>query len=176
LGRAPERDFPRVTVGLDRAVWVVQRNGGSVAISKLSSCERGLRMQRGFPKNLVAVADPICPIAGLDRREAGPIPSATAAVDKTDPNHVYVAFASSTSTANDDILVIDTSDGFATWPASQRTVTVSGPAMGRRFLPWTCTLGSSLQVGRYDRRAAAPGGDDLTAYFGHFAGDPAAGV
>ena len=158
-------DDARVTVGGDGSVWVVQRNGGAIAISKFNSCESGLVMQPGFPKDLVRVSDPQCPVAGLDRCSGEGLSSATVAVDRSDPNHVYIAYAESTGSANDDIKVIDTTDGFATWPTPVRSVTVSGPAAARRFMPWSCTLGSSLQVGWYDRRAATATGNDLTAYF-----------
>jgi kojibiose phosphorylase len=60
-------DDARVTVGGDGFVWVVQRTGGWIAVSKFSSCETGMQPQPGFPKNAVSVSDPACPVAGLDR-------------------------------------------------------------------------------------------------------------
>jgi hypothetical protein len=69
------------------------------------------------------------------------------AVDQTDPNHVFVAFANSTSSSNDNIDVVESTDGFATLGDLIRVVTVNGPATGRRFMPWACALGNSVQVG-----------------------------
>ena|SRR5450631_3670611 len=161
-------DDAHVTVGGDEFVWVVQRAGGVIVVSKFSSCETGLQPQPGFPKNVVSVSDPVCPVIGLDRCYGDALSSATIAVDQTDPTHIYVAYANSTSSANDDILVTDTTDAFATAPNNLRTVTVSGAAIGRRYMPWVCTLGASAQVAWYDRRAGATPtatSSDLTAYF-----------
>jgi hypothetical protein len=158
-------DDARVTVGGDGSVWVVQRSGAWITISKFNSCENGLVMQPGYPNDLVRVSDPQCPVSGLDRCTGEGLSSATVAVDRADPNHVYIAYAEATSNANDDIKVIDSTNGFATFPTPVRTVTVSGPAVGRRFMPWACTLGSSVQVGWYDRTGATATGNDLTAYF-----------
>jgi hypothetical protein len=158
-------DDARVTVGGDGSVWVVQRSGAWITISKFNSCENGLVMQPGFPNDIVRVSDPQCPVSGLDRCSGEALSSATVAVDRADPNHVYIAYAEATSNANDDIKVIDTTNGFATFPTPVRSVTVNGPAVGRRFMPWACTLGSSLQVGWYDRTGATATGNDLTAYF-----------
>ena len=161
-------DVARVTVGGDEFVWVVQRSYGVITVSKFSSCETGLQPQPGFPRKVVSVSDPVCPVIGLDRCYGDALSSAMIAVDQTDPNHIYVAYANSTSSANDDILVTDTTDAFETAPSNLRTVTVSGAVTGRRYMPWVCTLGANAQVAWYDRRAgAAPTGTraDLTDYF-----------
>ena len=159
-------DTPRVTVGSDGFVWVVHRKGGWIVVSKFSSCETGLQgPQPGFPKNVVSVSDPVCPVPGLDRCEGTSLSSAMIAVDETDPTHIYIAFANSTSSANDDILVTDTTDAFATAPNNIRTVTVSGAPTGRRFMPWVCTLGGSAQVTWYDRRSATATNIDFTTFF-----------
>jgi hypothetical protein len=161
-------DDAHVTVGGDEFVWVVQRAGGAIVVSKFSSCETGLQPQPGFPKNVVSVSDPMCPVIGLDRCYGDALSSATIAVDQTDPKHIYIAYANSTGNTNDDILVTDTTDAFATAPNNLRTVTVSGAAIGRRYMPWMCTLGASAQVAWYDRRAGAvatAASVDLTDYF-----------
>lgn len=160
-------DRPRVTVGGDGSVWVVFRSHEWIVISKYSSCESGLVPQAGFPKNVQKIFDPECPVPGLDRCEGDMMSSATVATDQTDPNHVYIAFATNynRSLGNDEIHVVDTTDGFATWPSNGREVIVNGPAVGRRYMPWSCTIGSTVHVGWYDRRAASSTAIDLTAYF-----------
>lgn len=159
-------DRARVTVGGDGFVWVVDRKGGWIVVSKFSSCETGLQgPQPGFPKNVVAVADPLCPVPGLDRCDGPSLSSAMITVDETDPTHIYIAFANSTSSANDDIVVADTTDAFETAPNNIRTATVSGAPAGRRFMPWVCTLGGSAEVTWYDRRSATPTNIDLTTFF-----------
>jgi hypothetical protein len=161
-------DLARVTVGGDEFVWVVQRSSDVITVSKFSSCETGLEPQPGFPRKVVSVSDPFCPVPGLDRCSGDALSSAMIAVDQTDPTHIFIAYANSTSSANDDILVTDTTDAFATAPANLRTVTVSGADVGRRYMPWVCTLGASAEVAWYDRRAgAAPTATrfDRTDYF-----------
>ena len=158
-------DDARVIVGGDEFVWVVQRVQGVIVVSKFSSCETGLQPQLGFPKNVVSVSDPFCPVLGLDRCSGDALSSAMIAVDQTDPTHIFIAYANSTSSSNDDVLVTDTTDAFATAPNNLRTVTVSGAAVGRRYMPWICTLGANAQVAWYDRRAATTTAPDLTAYF-----------
>jgi hypothetical protein len=161
-------DWPRVTVGNDGFVWVVQRSYEVLTVSKFSSCETGLQAQPGFPRKVISVFDPVCPVAGLDRCSGASLSSATIAVDQTNPAHLYIAYANSTASTNDDIVVIDSADAFATSPNNLRQVTVSGAPVGRRYMPWLCTLGSSAQVTWYDRRAGArPGasGIDLTDFF-----------
>ncbi len=161
-------DDAHVTVGGDEFVWVVQRAGGEIVVSKFSSCETGLQPQQGFPRNVVSVSDPVCPVIGLDRCYGDALSSATIAVDQADATHIYIAYANSTSSANDDILVTDTTDAFSTSTSNHRTVTESGADIGRSYMPWMCTLGASAQVAWYDRRASAkPNATsmDLTDYF-----------
>jgi len=157
-------DDARVTVGPDGWVWVVFRSSEWISVAKVSSCESGLGLQPGFPKALVKLFDPVCPVAGLDRCSGPSLSSATIAVDQTDGNHVYIAYGESTSHTNDEIRVIDTTDGFATGPATLRTVTINNPVTGRRFMPWVCTLGATAQVGWYDRSGASAGKEDRTTY------------
>ena len=160
-------DFPRVAVGGDGFVYVVILDGGSVMIHKYPSCSDGLVELPGFPRLVVSgINDTTCPLPGLDRCHQGLIVP-TAAIDDMDPSHIYVAVTKSASgsTANDDILVIDSVDGGVTWRAP---ITVNGGGAARRFMPWICAAAGNAYVGWYDRRAAATAGaatNDLTDFF-----------
>lgn len=156
-------DFPRVGVGPDGFVYVVYRSGGNVMLNKFSSCSAGLTQQVGFPQTVGAFTDVTCPVAGLDRCNDGNVLSSpTVAVDSTNANHVFVAFASNTASGNENIVVRDSVDGGATWP---RVQTVNSSATGRRYMPWVCALGGTAFVSWYDRRAATSGNPDRTDYF-----------
>ena len=103
------------------------------------------------------------PIPGLDRcNDADIMNSPTVAIDPADPNHVFVAWATATSAQNEDILVADSTDGGLTFP---RSVRMNAAVTARRFMPWACSLGGSVFVSWYDRRAATPANNDLTSYF-----------
>lgn len=156
-------DFPRVGVGPDGAVYVVYRSGGNVMLNKFSSCSSGLTQQVGFPQTVGAFTDVTCPVAGLDRCNDGNVLSSpTVAVDSTNANHVYVAFASNTASGNENVVVKDSVDGGATWPRIQ---TLNSSATGRRYMPWVCALGGTAFVSWYDRRAATSTNPDRTDYF-----------
>jgi hypothetical protein len=157
---------PRVGIGQDGFVYVVHRLGGNIRLHKYSSCATGLAPQAGFPVTVTAVTDVTCPVAGLDRCNDGNVLSShTVAVDNTNANHVYVAYAHNTGVGNENVLVRDSLDGGLTWPVG-RVVTLNAPASGRRFMPWVCTTGGEAFVSWYDRRAAVPTANDLTEYFG----------
>ncbi len=137
-------DFPRITVGRDGFVYVVYQTGnavqGNIMLNKYAPCSVNPNMaqQPGFPvmiaKNVTFTA---CPVPGLDRCNNGNnLSSFTVAVDDTNPAHVYVAYAVNTAintvtgAGNDDVIVQDSLDGGATWPA-KRAVTVSSTAFLR---------------------------------------------
>src|SRR6185369_6341224 len=136
-------DFPRITVGQDGRVYVVYRSGNNVNLDRFDSCTNGLTLQVNAatiatlgPSNWVA-----CPVPGLDRCNNGNnLSSFMVAVDDTDANHVYVSYAQNTSATNESVLVQDSTDGGATWPAA-RTVTISSAVNARRFMPWVCSAG-----------------------------------
>jgi hypothetical protein len=156
-------DFPRVGVAPDGAVYVVYRSGLSVMLNKFSSCSAGLTQQVGFPQTVSTFTNVTCPVAGLDRCNDGNVLSSpTVAVDSTNANHVFVAFASNTAAGNENIVVRDSVDGGATWPRAQN---VNSGATGRRFMPWVCALGGTAFVSWYDRRAATTTNPDRTDYF-----------
>src|SRR5262245_24637512 len=164
--------FPRVGVGQDGFVYVIYRSGGNIMLHKYSSCSTGLTAQAGFPVVVAAVTDVACPLPGLDRCNGrNVLSSQTVAVDDTNPNHVYVAYATNTvapsamSLGNENIIVRDSTDGGATWPAARNVVLNSG-APGPRFMPWVCAVGGAAQVSWYDRRPATLTSNDLTDFFG----------
>ncbi len=164
--------IPRVGVGQNGFVYVVYRSGGNIRINKYSSCANGLVVQPTFPKTIAAVNDVTCPVPGLDRcNDGNNLSSIMVAVDDTNPNHVYVAYAHETAAGNQNILVRDSLDGGVTWPGP-RVVTVNSGVSGVRFMPWICTTGGDAFVTWYDRRAATPcpvppcpANNDLTDYY-----------
>jgi hypothetical protein len=162
-------DFPRVTVGGDGSVFVTYISGSSIMLRKFSSCDSGLTP--GTPVTVGGYVGPqACgnspgpaPLPGLDRCNDGNIiNSPTVGVDPTDPNHIYVAWATSTSSSNEDILLAESRDGGATFP---RSVTVNRNVVARRFMPWACSVAGIAFVSWYDRRAATTANNDLTDYF-----------
>jgi uncharacterized repeat protein (TIGR01451 family) len=161
---------PRVTVGSDGFVYVIYISGGNIMIKKYSSCSSGLTPQAGFPKVITSFTGVVCPVPGLDRCNDGNVlASHMVAVDDTDPMHLYMTYANNTSapppqnTANENVLVRDSTDGGVTWSAP---VTLHKLVAGRRFMPWICAQGGAARVSWYDRRAAVGGStDDLTDYF-----------
>jgi uncharacterized repeat protein (TIGR01451 family) len=186
-------DFPRVTVGQDGFVYVVYLMGNNIMLSKFNSCQTNQNpmVKAIADQTVVAGSIPVaCPTAGLDRCNfRNTLASPMVAVDDTNPNHVYVAYAVNTSpgvippggswpnctnqnTCNERVVVQDSLDGGVTWNAANpnRTVTVSTGATARRFMPWVCTVGGVAQMTWYDRRAASPGGttvsnNSLTDFF-----------
>ena len=157
---------PRVGIGQDGFVYAIYRQGGNIRLNKFSSCATGLTPQLGFPVTVTSVNDVVCPVSGLDRCNDGNILSShTVAVDDTNLNHVYVAYAHNTAAGNENVLVRDSLDGGRTWLGG-RVVTVNAAAAGRRFMPWLSTNGGEAFVSWYDRRVATPAANDLTEYFG----------
>jgi hypothetical protein len=158
-------DFPRLSVAPDGTVFVIFLAGQAIRLVKYSSCDSGLQPQDGFPVSVATLQDVACPIPGLDRCNTGnTLGSPTVAVDETNANHVYVAWATSTVDGkNEDIRVADSTDGGRTFHAPVR---VNSAVNGRRFMPWIVADGNSAYVNWYDRRFADKKGNDLTRYFG----------
>jgi hypothetical protein len=153
-------DRPRVGVGRDGFVYVVYRSGLAILVNKFSSCGSGLVQQVGFPVTVASAAEVACPLAGLDRCNS--FGSPTISPDDIDANHLYLGYAINTSASNDNVLVRQSTDSGATWSAP---VQVNTAVTGRRFMPWTCAVGGTVQAGWYDRRAASAAAVDLTDYF-----------
>src|SRR6266496_2371353 len=101
-------DFPRVAVGSDGAFYVAYRRGGDFRIDKYNPCSTNAavmtRAAGGFPRTVSAFTTVAgCEVAngfpGLDRCNDGNLLSSpTVAVDDTNANHVYVAWATNTAT------------------------------------------------------------------------------
>jgi hypothetical protein len=156
-------DFPRVAVGRDGFAYVAYRSGANIMLNKFSPCSAGLAQQAGFPVVVSAFTSLPCPMPGLDRCNNGNVLSSpTAAVDDLDASHVYVAWATSTGMANDNVMVAHSTDGGLTFPAN---VVVNNLVAGRRFMPWVTTYGGVAYVSWYDR-SMAMASNDQTRYFG----------
>jgi hypothetical protein len=157
-------DFPRITVGQDGFVYVVYVNGGNVNLNKYSSCQAGLAVQTGFPVTVATGIGVTCPVAGLDRCNNGnQLHSHMVAVDDTNANHIFVAYAQSAGSV-ESVLVQDSTDGGQNWPGA-RVVTVSSAVNARRFMPWVCAAGGVAYASWFDRRAATATNDSLTDYY-----------
>ena len=164
-------DVPRIAVGQDGFVYVVYQNNNDIEINRYSSCNAGLVVQPGWPR-VVATVGPNwaggspCTMPGLDRCNNGNnLSSFTVAVDDTNANHIYVAYAQSTSAANENVIVRHSTDSGFTWPAAA-SVTVNGGGNGRRFMPWLCSAAGVAYVSWFDRRAATAANNSLTDFYG----------
>jgi hypothetical protein len=166
-------DFPRVTVGQDGFVYAVWVAGGNIVLQKYSSCANGLVAQFGVPVTVGASTPVGCPVPGVDRCNGrNTLASPTVAVDDTNPNHVYVAYATNTAAGNENVLVRDSIDGGANFPAA-RVAQLNTNIPAPRFMPWVCTTSGEAFVTWYDRRAATPcpvppclTPNDTTEFFG----------
>jgi hypothetical protein len=168
-------DFARVTVGPDGSVYVVYRSGDNIMLNKFSSCDSGLVQQAGMPVTVASDAYPVnCGstngIPGLDRCNSGTDGrSPTVAVDESDANHIYVAYAandaSNSSSANENVFLQDSTDGGQTWTRPRQQLNTS--TTGHRFMPWVCATGGTAFVSWYDMRAGVGGAsNDLTEFYG----------
>jgi Ricin-type beta-trefoil lectin domain len=158
---------PRVVVGGDGFVYVTYMTETSLLLNKFSSCANGLVSQKGFPITVTSYRPVYCPVVGLDRCSIG-LSSPMVAVDDGRPEHVYIAWATSSAAGDsEEVKVADSLDGGKTFP---RSVTVSGPAKARRFMPWICANRGIAQLGWYDRSTATGTNNDLTRYLGSTAG------
>jgi hypothetical protein len=172
-------DFPRITVGQDGRVYVVYQNGDTINVDRFSACRDGLTLQvngalvatlgpttwvsGAIPCSAATPQTPAMP--GLDRcNDGNNLSSFMVAVDDTDANHIFVAYAQNTSPTNESVLIQDSTNGGANWlPA--RVVTVSNAVVARRFMPWVCAVGGVAYVNWFDRRAATATNDSLTDFF-----------
>src|SRR6185295_3179647 len=157
-------DFPRVSVGQDGNVYVVYRQGANIRMRRFNSCATNQNpMVAAAPATIVAgITDVACPTPGLDRCNfRNTLSSPIVAVDDTNANHIYVAYAVNTNpggggspscanqaTCNENIVVQDSPDLGVTWNAGnqERTVTINSAVTGRRFMPWVCALGGVAHV------------------------------
>lgn len=157
--------FPRITVGQDGFVYVAAYGGGNYRLWKYSSCSSGLVLQAGFPVNVAARTPYQCPFAGHDRCDQNPS-SQTVAVDDTNPNHIYYAYAQDDAEAVNSystVFVRDSLNGGLNWPAGRVVVANSG-ASARRIMPWMCTANGDAVLTWYEQTAPVP--SDLTNHIG----------
>lgn len=157
--------FPRISVGQDGFVYVAAYSNANYRLWKFSSCAAGLALQAGFPVNVAARTPYACPFAGHDRCDQNPS-SQTVAVDDTDPNHLYYAYAQDDAEATHSystVFVRDSQDGGATWPAA-RVVAAHAATNARRIMPWLCTTQGDAVVTWYEQAAPVP--SDSTHHVG----------
>ncbi len=158
--------FPRITVGQDGFVYVAAYGGGNYRLWKYSSCANGLNLQAGFPVNVTARTPYACPFPGHDRCDQNPS-SQTVAVDDTNPNHIYYAYAQDDAEGTHSystVFVRDSADGGLTWPAA-RVVQASAATNARRIMPWMCATQGDAVVTWYEQASPLPpnaGGSDAT--------------
>lgn len=161
-------DFPRITVGQDGSVYVVYAIGGSrdgIRIKRYSSAASGFALQSTFDVAATGNSNVPCPVPGLDRCNDGNVlASPMAAVDDTNPQHVYVSYANNTAAGNEDVFVRDSTDSGATFPAA-RVVRLNSLVNARRYLPWIGAVGGAARVSWYDRRASAASIDNSLSDF-----------
>ncbi len=172
-------DFPRITVSQNGTVFVVTNNGNNLTLDSYSSCKSGLTQNLNQVAIATGVNPVVCPVPGLDRCNNGnTLRSHTVAVDDTNANHLYAAYATNTiapapvppgnaptpltTLGNENVLVQDSTDGGATWSAA---VQVSATSNGRRYQPWVCATNGTAFVSWFDRRSATLTSNDLTDYF-----------
>jgi hypothetical protein len=170
-------DFPRVAVGSDGFFYVVYEIAGNLKVDKFNACTTSAaqmtRAAGAFPSTVGAFNKFAgCQVAngfgGLDRCNNGnTLSGPTVTVDDTNANHVYVAWANNTASNNENVLVVDSTNGGLNW---RPPVTVSAGVTARRYHPWTCATGGNAFVSWYDRRAATAANNDLTDYFAASAG------
>jgi hypothetical protein len=178
-------DLPKIGIGQDGFVYVVYHPSGDddIRLAKFTSCENNQNpMVRLF--DVLVVSNPVavaCPTPGLDRCNfRNSLASPTVAVDDTDPNHIFIAYADNTfntgastgywpacanqNLCNENIVMQDSVDGGNTWAPgnANRTVVISSGMTARRFMPWVCTAGGTAYVSWFDRRAASPGGTTVS--------------
>jgi hypothetical protein len=165
-------DFPRVSVGQDGFVYAVYLNGSNVMLDKFSSCANGLTQQAGFPKTVATGVNGVdcgtIPVpAGLDRCNGNnTLASPTVAIDDSNANHIFVAYANNTAAgSNEDVLLRDSTDGGVTW--TRPAVKMNTAVNAHRFMPWLCATSGTAFVSWYDQRqGVANVSNDLTDYYG----------
>ena len=172
-------DFPRITVSQNGTVFVVTDNGNNINLDSFSSCQSGLVQNLNQVAIATGVNGVVCPVPGLDRcNDGNTLRSHTVAVDDTNANHLYAAYATNTiapnpvppgnaptpltTLGNENVLVRDSTNGGAAWGAP---VQVSSSTNGRRYEPWVCATGGAAFVSWLDRRAATTTSNDLTDYY-----------
>jgi hypothetical protein len=168
--------FPRVAVGRDGRVYVTSRSWpNTIDIDAFSGCDAGLVEQLGFPQS-IAFPDlfgATCSggaVTGLDRcNDGNTLASPTIAVDDTDANHVYFAWAQANAANNGQVVMVnDFRDDGAGNITFGTPVAANGGGNAIRFMPWLSAWGGVAYTGWYDRRTAGTTlahPNDATRYF-----------
>lgn len=173
-------DFPRITVSQNGTVFVVTNNGNNIELDSFGQCQNGLTQNLNHVAIATGINQVTCPVAGLDRCNDGNILSShTVAVDDTNANHLYAAYAVNTVApaanasfpGNENILVRESTNGGANWSAPVQINQGTGGTGGRRFQPWVCVTQGTAFVSWYDRRASTSTSNDLTDYYSSSAFD-----
>jgi hypothetical protein len=161
-------DFPRATVGPDGRAYALYSPPGDprnvIYLQRFSACTDANRLVALGGAKVVASGfrDSICPVSGLDRCNAGTwAPNAMVSVDDRDPRRLYVAYASTSASGNDDIRVLVSTNNGDSFDQGTR---VSSSVRAHRFLPWVCATDGSAFVSWYDRSTATATANDLTNY------------
>jgi hypothetical protein len=152
-------NYPRIAVGKDGIAYVISRAvmNGNVRIFPFTACASTPSLMPA-PSWFVAVVndDSMCPIAGLDRcGDGNTLQSWMVAVDDSDPNHIYAAYALPAAANTMAILV---QDFMKTSPrgalaATGGPVRIDAGTAVQRFMPWVCSTGGAAFVSWYDRGA-----------------------
>jgi hypothetical protein len=155
-------DFPRIAVGSDGSVYAVSItvDASKITLTRFSSCANGLAKQ--FSTELFINLDVFCPVSGLDRCNIPMLVNPTVAVDDTDPNHIYIAYASTGGSSVQNIRVTDSTDGGRTF---LRSVQLNANIAARRSCPGSASqaeLPTSLGM---IRPAPTAGANDLTSFY-----------
>ncbi len=173
-------DFPRITVSQSGTVFVVTNNGNNIELDSYSQCKSGLTQNLNHVTIASGINQVSCPVSGLDRCNNGNILSShTVAVDDTNANHLYAAYAVNTVApaanasfpGNENVLVEESTDGGAHWSSAVQVNQGTSGTGGRRFQPWVCVTEGKAFVSWYDRRASTSSANDLTDYYSSSAFD-----
>jgi hypothetical protein len=163
--KGQNHSFARVTVGPDGSVYVISPAGNSITLDKFSGCAAAnpLTRQDGFPTRLT-FAPVVCPIAGLDRCNAGNIISSPmVAADDLIATRVYIGLASVSSKYGVSIGVTMSNNGGKSFRS--KAVPVTSKVIATRYLPWIGVSRGVVHVAWYDRRNATTPNPGLTSYY-----------
>jgi hypothetical protein len=158
-------DFPRLSVGPDGsllaayAVYNPFPTTYSLNVQTWSSCASGLKP--GKPVQAVKTVTEVTDMPGVDRTVLG---NYSPSFDDSDGSAqtVFIVYSNEPSAGNDDVHVVESKDGGATWVRDSIVNTVG---TGRRYFPWICSTVGKKFVTWYDRRNSTAAKPDLTAYY-----------
>jgi hypothetical protein len=157
-------DFPKAAVGPDGSLMVAfgaftSSTAYTLNVQKWSSCASGLNP--GALAQVVKTVTDVTDMPGTDRKVSG---NYALAFDDSDGSAqtIFAAYSNEPSAGNDDVHVVESRDGGATWV---RDSIVNTTGNGRRYFPWICSSAGTKFVTWYDRRNSTAAKPDLTAYY-----------